>query len=189
MPPLLHLILTSRADPPLPLARWRAKRQLTELRAEALRFTPDEVAFFLNQMIGLNLTSEQIAALEAKTEGWVAGLQLVGLSLQGRTDVEQFIAAFTGTHRYILDYMTEEILRRQPENVQTFLLQTSILERLTGLLCDAVTGRTDSQALLEQLGRANLFILPLDDQGQWYRYHHLFADLLRHYLQQAPPSF
>ncbi|GIK39986.1 MAG: LuxR family transcriptional regulator [Chloroflexota bacterium] len=189
LPPLLHLILTSRADPPLPLARWRAKRQLTELRAEALRFTPDEVAFFLNQMIGLNLTSEQIAALEAKTEGWVAGLQLVGLSLQGRTDVEQFIAAFTGTHRYILDYMTEEILRRQPENVQTFLLQTSILERLTGLLCDAVTGRTDSQALLEQLGRANLFILPLDDQGQWCRYHHLFADLLRHYLQQAPPSF
>ncbi|HXV44143.1 MAG TPA: LuxR C-terminal-related transcriptional regulator [Anaerolineae bacterium] len=189
LPPQLHLILTSRADPPLPLARWRAKRQLIELRAEALRFTPDEVAFFLNQMIGLNLTSEQIAALEAKTEGWVAGLQLVALSLQGRTDVEHFIAAFTGTHRYILDYMTEEILRRQPENVQTFLLQTSILERLTGPLCDVVTGRTDSQALLEQLARANLFILPLDDQGQWYRYHHLFADLLRHYLQQAPPAF
>ncbi len=188
LPPQLHLILTSRADPPLPLARWRAKRQLTELRAEALRFTPDEVAFFLNQMIGLNLTSEQMAALAAKTEGWVAGLQLVGLSLQGRTDVEPFIAAFTGTHRYILDYMTEEILRRQPENVQTFLLQTSILERLTGPLCDAVTGRTDSQALLEQLARANLFILPLDDQGQWYRYHHLFADLLRHYLQQTPPQ-
>jgi LuxR family maltose regulon positive regulatory protein len=189
LPPQLHLILTSRADPPLPLARWRAKRQLTELRAEALRFTPDEVAFFLNQMIGLNLTSEQMAALEAKTEGWVAGLQLVALSLQGRTDVEPFIAAFTGTHRYILDYMTEEILRRQPENVQTFLLQTSILERLTGPLCDAVTGRTDSQALLKQLARANLFILPLDDQGQWYRYHHLFADLLRHHLQQGLSSF
>lgn len=187
LPPQLHLILTSRADPPLPLARWRAKRQLTELRAEALRFTPDEVAFFLNQMIGLNLTSEQIAALAAKTEGWVAGLQLVALSLQGRTDVESFIAAFTGTHRYILDYMTEEILGRQPEKAQTFLLQTSILERLTGPLCDAVTGRTDSQALLEQLARANLFILPLDDQGQWYRYHHLFADLLRHYLQQPQP--
>ena len=189
LPPQLHLILTSRADPPLPLARWRAKRQLTELRAEALRFTPDEVAFFLNQMIGLNLTSEQIAALEAKTEGWVAGLQLIALTLQGRPDVEPFIAAFTGTHRYILDYMTEEILRRQSENVQTFLLQTSILERLTGPLCDAVTGRTDGQALLEQLARANLFILPLDDLGQWYRYHHLFADLLRHYLQQAPPAF
>jgi LuxR family maltose regulon positive regulatory protein len=189
LPPCMHLILTSRADPPLPLARWRAKRQLIELRAEALRFTPDEVDFFLNHLGRLNLTAEQVAALEAKTEGWAVGLQLAALSLQGRTDIDHFITAFTGTHRYILDYMTEEILHRQPESVQSFLLQTAILERLTGPLCDAVTGRADSQVILEQLARANLFILPLDDQGQWYRYHRLFADLLRHHLQQIPPTF
>ncbi len=187
LPPQLHLVLISRVDPPLPLARWRVKRQLSELRAETLRFTPAEIDLLFNHLIGLNLTPNQIAALEAKTEGWVAGLQLAALSLQGRTDIESFISAFAGTHHYVLDYITEEVLRRQPENVQTFLLQTSILERLTGPLCDAVTGRTDSQAMLHHLARSNLFILPLDDQSRWYRYHRLFADLLRHYLQQPPP--
>lgn len=188
LPPQLHLILTSRTDPPLPLARWRARGQLAELRVEALRFTPAEVALFLNQRVGANLTPGQVAALEAKIEGWAAGLQLAALSLQGRTDVDSFISAFTGTHHYILDYMTEEVLRWQPESMQTFLLQTSILERLTGPLCDAVTGRADSQVMLAQLVHANLFIVPMDDRGQWYRYHHLFADLLRHYLQQSPPQ-
>lgn len=188
LPPQLHLIMTSRTDPPLPLARWRARGQLAELRVEALRFTPAEVALFLNQRVGANLTPGQIAALEAKTEGWAAGLQLAALSLQSRTDVDSFISAFTGTHHYILEYMTEEVLRWQPESMQSFLLQTSILERLTGSLCDAVTGRADSRVMLEQLAHANLFILPMDDPGQWYRYHHLFADLLRHYLQQSPPQ-
>ncbi len=185
LPPRSTVLITSRADPPLPLARWRVKRQLAELRAEDLRFTPAEAALFFNQLMGLELSAEQVAALEVKTEGWIAGLQLAALSLQDRTDIENFIAAFTGNHRYILDYMTEEILHRQSDSVQTFLLQTAILERLSGPLCDAVTGRSDGQAVLEQLARANLFIIPLDDQGQWYRYHRLFADLLRHHLQQT----
>ncbi len=188
LPPRLHVILLSRTDPPLPLSRWRVKRQLTELRAEDLGFTTAEAALFLNQLMGLNLSADHIAALEAKTEGWIAGLQLVAISLQGRTDPNRLIAEFTGTHRHILDYISEEILHRQPDNIQAFLLQTAILTRLTGPLCDAVTGRTDSQAMLAHLARANLFVIPLDEQGQWYRYHQLFADLLRHHLQQAPPS-
>lgn len=189
LPPQIHLILLGRTDPPLPLARWRAKRQLTELRAERLRFTPDEAHLFLNDLSGLNLTKEQTTLLETKTEGWVAGLQLAALSLRDRTDIESVITAFSASHRYILDYMTEEILYRQPESVQSFLLQTAILERLSGSLCDAVTGRADGQLLLEQLNRANLFIIPLDDQGYWYRYHHLFTDLLRHHLQQPASPF
>ncbi|MEW5961662.1 MAG: hypothetical protein AB1801_28425, partial [Chloroflexota bacterium] len=187
LPPQLHLILTSRTDPPLPLARWRARRHLSELRAELLRFTLAETDLLFNHLLGLNLAEAHIAALEAKTEGWPTGLQLAALSLQDGADVERLISTFTGTHRYILDYMTEEILRRQPDSVQAFLLQSSILKRLTGPLCDMVTGRADSQAVLEQLARANLFILPLDDQGQWYRYHRLFADLLHHHLQQSSP--
>lgn len=189
-PPRLHVILLSRADPfGLPLARWRVKRQLAELRAGDLGFTTAEAALFLNQLKGLNLSADHIAALEAKTEGWIAGFQLIAISLQGRTDLDRLITEFTATHRFILDYMTEEILRQQPASIQAFLLQTSILERLTGPLCDAVTGRTDSQAMLDQLVRANLFVISLDEQGQWYRYHQLFADLLRHHLQQAPPAF
>jgi LuxR family maltose regulon positive regulatory protein len=189
LPPQMHLVLTSRVAPPLPLARWRVKRQLTELRAEALRFSQDETDLFLNHLSGLNLTVQQIATLEGKTEGWVAGLQLAALALHDRRDIESFITTFTGSYRYILDYMTEEILHRQPESVQSFLLQTAILERLNGSLCDAVTGRADGQRLLEQLGRANLFIIALDDQGYWYRYHHLFAELLRHHLQQRSSPF
>jgi LuxR family maltose regulon positive regulatory protein len=161
---------------------------LAEVRADDLRFTLAEAILFFNQLMGLELSVDNVAALGAKTEGWIAGLQLAALSLQGRTDIEDFIAAFIGTHRYILDYMTEEILQRQPDSVQTFLLQTAILERLSGPLCDAVTGRSDGQAVLEQLARANLFIVPLDEQGQWYRYHRLFTDFLRHHLQQATPS-
>jgi LuxR family maltose regulon positive regulatory protein len=145
LPSQVRLIIASRIDPPLPLARWRVRRQLAELRGEDLRFTLAEASQFFNQLMGLELSVDNIAALEAKTEGWIAGLQLVALSLQGRTDIENFIAAFTGTHRYILDYMTQEILRHQSDRVQTFLLQTAILERLSGPLCDAVTGRNDSQ--------------------------------------------
>ncbi len=185
LPPSVRLIITSRVDPPLPLARWRVKRQLAELRAEDLGFTVDEATMFFNHLMGLDLSVDNISALEAKTEGWIAGLQLAALSLQGRVDVQNFIAAFTGNHRYILDYVTEEVLHRQPDPVRTFLLQTAILGRLSGPLCDAITGRKDSQAMLEKLVRANLFTIPLDEQGQWYRYHHLFSDLLRHYLQQT----
>jgi len=188
LPLQVRLVVTSRADPPLPLARWRVKRQLAELRADDLRFTLDESVQFFNQLMGLALSADNVAALDTKTEGWIAGLQLAALSLQGRGDVEEFIATFTGNHRYIFDYITEEILHRQSAGVQAFLLQTAVLERLNGALCDAVTGRSDSQAMLEGLARANLFIIPLDEQGQWYRYHRLFADLLRHQLRQTPPD-
>jgi LuxR family maltose regulon positive regulatory protein len=185
LPPNLHLILTTRADPPLPLARLRARGQLLEIRAADLRFTPDEAAAFLNTVMGLHLSAEQVAALEGRTEGWIAGLQLAALSMQNRSDVESFLATFTGSHRHVVEYLVEEVFNRQPESVQTFLLRTSILDRMTGSLCDAVTGRADGGVVLEQLQRANLFIVPLDDIQQWYRYHHLFADLLRHRLNQS----
>jgi LuxR family transcriptional regulator, maltose regulon positive regulatory protein len=188
LPPNMHLILTSRTDPPIPLARLRARRQLSEIRAADLRFTSEEAAAFLNEIMGLSLTTEDITALETRTEGWIAGLQLAALSMQGRRDLTSFIRAFTGSHAYIVDYLAEEVLQRQPDNVQTFLLQTSILERLSGSLCDAVTGRSDGQVMLEQLQHNNLFIIPLDDERQWYRYHHLFADVLRAHLQQAHPD-
>jgi LuxR family maltose regulon positive regulatory protein len=188
LPAQMHLIIASQADPPLPLARWRARGQLGEIRADDLRFTPEEAATFLNQMMGLDLSASDIAALEARTEGWIAGLQLTALSMQGRTDVTDFIAAFTGSHRYILDYLTEEVLQRQPEEVQSFLLRTCILDRLCGPLCDAVTGETNGQAMLERLERANLFTVRLDDERHWYRYHHLFAEVLRLRLQRAQPD-
>ena len=189
MPPQLRLIIASRTDPPLSLARLRARRQLTEIRESDLRFTVEEAAILLNQMMELALSGEDIHALEARTEGWIAGLQLAAISLQDRSDVAGFINAFTGSHQFILDYLAEEVIDRQPEAIQRFLLQTAILNRLNGPLCDAVTGRDDSQAMLEHLARANLFIVSLDDQRHWYRYHQLFADLLRHYLKQAPPAF
>ncbi len=179
LPPAMHLIITSRADPPLPLARLRARGQLVELRATDLRFRPDEVAALLDQTIGLGLSAETVAALEERTEGWAAGLQLAALSLQGQADTASFVRAFTGSHRFVLDYLAEEVLRRQPESVQNFLLQTSLLERLSGPLCKAVTGRADSQKMLERLEQANLFLIPLDDERRWYRYHHLFAEFLR----------
>jgi LuxR family transcriptional regulator, maltose regulon positive regulatory protein len=179
LPPQLHLVISSRSDPPLPLARLRASGQLAELRAADLRFTGKEVATFLGEVWRLELSSGAVAALETRTEGWAAGLQLAALSLQGRSDPAAFLDAFTGSHRYVMDYLSEEVLERQPDRVRTFLLQTSVLERLSGPLGDAVTGGSDGQGMLEELERANLFLLPLDEERRWYRFHHLFADLLR----------
>ena len=180
--------VTTREDPNLPLARLRARDQLTELRAADLRFTPAEAAEFLNQVMGLNLSAEDIAALEARTEGWIAGLQLAALSMQGHQDVPGFIQAFAGDHRYIVDYLVEEVLQRQPEPVRSFLLQTAILDRLNGPLCDAVTGQAGGKARLETLQRGNFFLIPLDDKRHWYRYHHLFADVLRMHLMAEQPD-
>jgi LuxR family maltose regulon positive regulatory protein len=190
LPPSMHLIIASRTDPPLPLARLRIRSELTELRAADLRFRPDEIAAFFNQVIGLSLPVENVVALEARTEGWIAGLQVAALSMQGcdPEHLAEFIQTFTGGHRYLMDYLAEEVLHRQPESLQTFLLQTSILDRLSSPLCEAVTGQIDGLAILERLERANLFIIPLDDDRQWYRYHHLFADFLRHRLQQTYPG-
>src|SRR5438445_743555 len=169
----MHLVIATREDPQLPLARLRARDQLTELRAADLRFTPSEAAGFLNQAMGLNLSAEDIAALGDRTEGWIAGLQLAALSMQGRRDVAGFIRAFAGDHRYVMDYLVDEVLRQQPDHMRNFLLQTSILDRLTGPLCDAVTGQDGGAARLEDLERGNFFVIPLDDMRQWYRYHHL----------------
>jgi LuxR family maltose regulon positive regulatory protein len=186
LPPQLHLVMTTREDPQLPLPRLRARGHLNELRATDLRFTADEAAAFLNDAMGLALSADQVAALEARTEGWIAGLQLAALSMQGRDDVSGFIQRFAGGDRYILDYLVEEVLRRQPAEIRAFLLQTSILDRLTGSLCDAVTGRSDSRIVLETLDRGNLFVVPLDDRREWYRYHHLFAEVLRTHALDDP---
>ena len=184
LPPQMHLVIATREDPHLPLARLRARGQLIELRLADLRFTPAEATAFFNQVMGLNLSAENIAALEARTEGWIAGLQLAALSMQGDQDTASFIKSFTGSHHFVLDYLVEEVLQRQSESLQTFLLRTSILERLCGPLCDAVLldPSVSGQATLEVLERANLFIVPLDNQRRWYRYHHLFGDLLRQRL-------
>ncbi len=179
LPPQMHLVIASRSDPPLRLARLRGRGELTELRAFDLRFTPDEAASFLNDVMGLEVSADDVTALETRTEGWIAGLQLAALSMQGRDDIPGFITAFSGDDRYIVDYLVEEVLQRQPEHVRSFLLQTSILDRLSGPLCNAVTGREDGKGMLEALERGNLFVVPLDDKRQWYRYHHLFADVLR----------
>ena len=187
-PPHLHLIITTREDPNLPLARLRVRNQLTELRVADLRFTPIEAAEFLSQVMGLSLSPEDIAALEARTEGWIAGLQLAALSMQSRQDVGGFIQAFAGDHRYVVDYLVEEVLKRQPEPIRNFLLRTAILDRLTGSLCEAVTGQSDGEARLATLQRGNFFLIPLDDQRHWYRYHHLFADVLRMHLQAEQPD-
>ena len=188
MPPQMHLILSSRADPPWPLARRRARGEITELRANDLRFTSQEAATFLKEVMRLDLSPEDVATLEARTEGWIAGLQMAALSMRGRKDVSGFIRAFTGSHRFILDYLVEEVLEQQPRDVQEFLLKTSILERMTAALCDTVTDGNDSQTVLTQLEQANLFLIPLDDERRWYRYHHLFADLLRSRLEQTQPD-
>ena len=181
------VVLASRSDPPLPLARLRARGQLTEIRAAELRFTPAEAGELL-QHAASALPDASVAALAARTEGWAAGLQLAALSLRGQDDAAAFVAAFTGSHRYVLDYLAEEVLERQDEQLRTFLLETSVLDRLSGPLCDAVTGREGSQALLEQAERAGLFLIPLDEVRGWWRYHHLFADLLRARLQQEQPG-
>ena len=182
LPRQIHLVIASRADPALPLAKLRAHGQLVEIRGSDLRFTPEEAAAYLNEVMGLALTAPDVAALEARTEGWIAALQLAALSMQGRDDVASFIAGFAGDDRYIVDYLAEEVLARQPTEVRDFLLRTSILERLSGPLTDAVLGRTDGRAALVALERANLFVVPLDDRRQWYRYHHLFADVLQAHL-------
>src|SRR5271165_5427814 len=188
LPPGLHVVIACRADPALPLARWRARGELVEIRAAELRFTPDEAAAYLNELMGLRLTARDVAALEGRTEGWIAALQLAALSMQGRDDVAGFIAGFAGDDRYVVDYLAEEVLQRQPEHVQHFLLQTSILSRLSGPLCDAVTGQGGGKAMLEALDRGNLFLVPLDDRRQWYRYHHLFADVLQARLLDEQPG-
>ncbi|MEZ4710134.1 MAG: LuxR C-terminal-related transcriptional regulator [Caldilineaceae bacterium] len=193
-PPQMHLVITTREDPPLPLARLRARGQLTEVRAADLRFMSAEVTEFLSRMTSVNLSAEEIAALEARTEGWIAGLQLAALALQGtlsrqgHQDVRGFIQAFAGEHRFIVDYLVEEVLQRQPEPVRNFLLQTAILDRLSGPLCDAVTGQAAGAARLETLQRSNFFLIPLDDKRTWYRYHHLFADVLRVHLRTEQPD-
>jgi len=212
LPPALHLIIATREDPPLPLARLRARGQAAELRAEQLRFTADEAAVFLTDVMGLALTDADVAALEAHTEGWIAGLQLAALAMQDRDDYAGFIAAFTGSNRFIVDYLADEVLTRLPAHIQTFLLQTSILDRMCGPLCDAILGVGDwgsrdgkngptptpehptsnpqaySQLLLEQLERTNLFVTPLDAERRWYRYHHLFAEVLRERLRRGAAS-
>jgi len=184
-PSHMHMVVISREDPPLPLPRLRARGLVTEIRQSDLRFTPEECADFLTRVMGLKLSAENITALEQRTEGWIAGLQLAALSMRGRDDLSGFIEAFTGSSHYVLDYLIEEVFKGQPPKMQEFLLKTSILDHLSGSLCDAVTGRADSLAVLERMEHANLFIVPLDQDCTWYRYHRLFADLLRQRLQIA----
>jgi LuxR family maltose regulon positive regulatory protein len=199
LPTQLHLVITSRIDPSLPLSRLRARGQMVEIRADDLRFTQHEATAFLNQIMGFDLTFENVAALDKRTEGWIAGLQLAALSLQGfkhTSEITDFVNRFTGSDRYIQDYLTDEVLQQQPKEIQGFLLQTSILNRLSGPLCDLVCfdetetakGKNNSQEILENLEAANLFIVPLDNERHWYRYHHLFADLLNHRLRQTFPD-
>lgn len=184
-PPQLHLVLITREDPALPLARLRARDQLTEIRARDLRFSRAEAEIFLRVVMGLALSEQEVAALEDRTEGWAVGLQLAGLSMQKQADPRSFIADFSGSHRHILDYLTDEVLQQQPEDIRSFLLQTAILDRLSGPLCDALTGRNDGHRVLAHLEAANLFVIPLDEERRWYRYHHLIADLLRSQLTRS----
>ena len=188
LPQHVHVVIASRADPPLPLARLRGRGELVEIRAADLRFTADEAAAYLNGAMGLALTAQDVATLEGRTEGWIAALQLAALSMRGREDVAGFIAGFAGDDRYIVDYLAEEVLQLQPEDVRYFLLQTSILDRLSGPLCDAVTGQNGGKAKLAALEQGNLFLVPLDDRRQWYRYHQLFADVLQAHLLDEQPD-
>jgi LuxR family maltose regulon positive regulatory protein len=197
LPDQLHVVLSTRVDPPFPLARWRARNRLVEIRSQELRFSLEEALEFLNRTMSLNLSIEEVRALEARTEGWVAGLQLAALSMQGRSDIPAFIQAFSGSHVYIAEYLVEEVLQRQPQDVQAFLLQTSILERLNAALCESIVGRLErydvptfrpANDILRHIEHANLFLIPMDDEGRWYRYHHLFADLLQVRLQQVLPG-
>jgi LuxR family maltose regulon positive regulatory protein len=209
LPPQLHVVLAGRTTPPLPIARLRARTELSEIGAAELRFTPDEAAVLLQQIMGLNLTAEEVAALTARTEGWITGLHLAGLARQQEPDGPAGRTSVRGTDRYLFDYLIEEVLRQQPEPIQNFLLQTAILDNLSGELCDAVLGIEheelslergsqlqvnarfsvpNSQFILEELERANLFVIPLDDERRWYRYHPLFGEALRAYLHQAHPA-
>ncbi len=188
LPPHVHVVLSTRADPDLPLARWRVRGELVEIRAADLRFTLDEAAQYLNDVTGLHLAAGDVEALEGRTEGWIAALQLAALSLRDRADVGGFIAQFAGTDRYLVDYLVEEVLAQQDDRVREFLLRSAVLDRLTGPLCDAVVGIEDGREMLTTLERANLFLVPLDDQRQWFRYHHLFADVLRARLLAEQPD-
>lgn len=188
LPPQMHLVIATRENPQLPFGRLRARGHLTELRDTDLRFTPGEAAAFLNQVMGLGLSADDMTALERRTEGWIAGLQLAALSMQGRKDIPAFIREFAGDNRYIMDYLVEEVLQRQPDPIRSFLLQTSILDRLHGPLCDAVTGQEEGVARLQLLERGNFFVVPLDDRRQWYRYHHLFAEVLSAHLRSDQPD-
>jgi LuxR family transcriptional regulator, maltose regulon positive regulatory protein len=188
LPPNLHLIISSRIDPPLQLVRLRARNQMAEFDAADLSFAPEEAATFLNSVMALNLSGEAIATLEERTEGWIAGLQLAALSMRDRKDVSGFIRSFSGSHRDVLDYLAEEVLERQAGQVRAFLLETSIAEHLSGTLCDAITGRDDGQEMLERLERENLFVFALDEERRWYRYHHLFAEFLRGRLMRERPD-
>ncbi|HEY5249482.1 MAG TPA: LuxR C-terminal-related transcriptional regulator, partial [Dermatophilaceae bacterium] len=188
LPPNVHAVISTRVDPDLPLPRWRVRGELVEIRAAELRFTLGEAASYLNEVTGLDLAAEDIAALEERTEGWIAALQLAALSIQGRDDATSFIARFAGNDRHVVDYLVEEVLQHQPEAVRSFLLQSAVLGRLTGPLCDAVTGRDDGSQMLRDIERANLFIVPLDDRREWYRYHHLFADVLRSRMLSEQPE-
>jgi LuxR family maltose regulon positive regulatory protein len=188
LPPNMHVLLATRIDPPWPLARFRARGTMNEIRASDLRFTATETGAFLNEIMDLSLSTEEIARLGERTEGWIAGLQMLALSLQDRVDRTQFIKAFSGSHRYILDYLMEEVLERQPTELRTFLLETSILERMCAPLCQHITGQTNAQEILEKIDHSNLFLVPLDDDRRWYRYHHLFADLLRTRLKEIHPD-
>jgi LuxR family maltose regulon positive regulatory protein len=188
LPPAIRVVVSTRSDPPLPLSRMRARGELSEIRAEELRFTPEEAAEFLNGVLGLGLDPEDVTRLHERTEGWAAGLYLAALSLRGREDPRAFIADFAGDDRHVVDYLGAEVLAGQPEQIRSFLLRTSPLERLSGDLCDAVTESGESARLLREIERANLFLVPLDSKRQWYRYHHLFGTLLLHELQQAEPE-
>src|SRR3712207_4628784 len=188
LPEGAHLVISGRVDPPLPLARLRARGQMTELHAADLRLTPEEADAFVGDAMGLDLYAGDVDALERVTEGWIAALQLAALSRRERKDVSGFIHSFSGSHRDVFDYLAEEVLQGQAEQVQTFLLRTSILDSLSGPLCDALTGRSDGQAILERLERENLLVVPLDDDRVWYRYHHLFRDFLRSRFRRESPE-
>ena len=188
VPPGMHMVIISRADPPIPLGRLRVQRELTEIREADLRFTLEEATTFLNELMGLALPAEDIESLDARTEGWVAGLQLAALSLQGRSDKRAVIATFSGSHRHLIDYLIHEVMSRQPERVRTFLLRSSILERFTASLCDVLTGETDAREMLLALEASDLFLIPLDDERQWYRYHQLFGDFLKQLLRETEPE-
>jgi LuxR family transcriptional regulator, maltose regulon positive regulatory protein len=188
LPENVHLVISSRADPPIPLAKLRARDQVTEIRAAGLRFTTEEATAFLKGVMGLTLSAADVAALEEVTEGWIAALQLAALSMRDREDVSGFVETFSGSNRHVLDFLAEEVLERQPEGVREFLLNTSVLERMSAPLCDALTSRNDGQQMLERLEHDNLFVIALDDERRWYRYHHLFADVLRSRLQREQPE-
>jgi len=188
LPDNLYIVISTRIDPPLPLGRYRVRNRLIEIRAQDLRFSIEEATEFLNRTMGLDLSKEDVAALEERTEGWIAGLQLAALSMQGREDVTAFVKAFTGSHVYVAEYLVEEVLQRQTEEIQTFLLQTSILKLMNAGLCEAITGCKGGQTILQELHRENIFVIPLDNDGEWFRYHHLFADLLNARLRQSHSS-